>query len=268
VLWMRDPVQGRTLYVSPRYEALLGVSAQTLYENPDSFIDRVHPDDRERLKAARPRQADGTYDEECRILRPDGELRWVRDRAFPIRDAQGAVYRIVGVTEDITQRKLAEERLRYIGAHDVLTGLYNRFYFEEEVARLERGRKFPVSIVSADVDGLKRVNDRYGHAAGDDLLRQAAQVLRPAFRNEDVVARVGGDEFVVLLPGASPAAAARAVARVRSNLEAHNQQAAGPRLSLSLGTASGDKGCSLADVLREADRAMYQDKASKNQRPV
>jgi diguanylate cyclase (GGDEF)-like protein/PAS domain S-box-containing protein len=268
VLWMRDPVQGRTLYVSPRYEALLGVSAQTLYENPDSFIDRVHPDDRERLKAARPRQADGTYDEECRILRPDGELRWVRDRAFPIHDAQGVVYRIVGVTEDITQRKLAEERLRYIGAHDVLTGLYNRFYFEEEVARLERGRKFPVSIVSADVDGLKRVNDRYGHAAGDDLLRRAAQVLRPAFRNEDVVARVGGDEFVVLLPGASPAAAARAVARVRSNLEAHNQQPAGPRLSLSLGTASGDKGCSLAEVLREADRAMYRDKASKRQGPV
>ena len=264
VLWMRDPVQGRVLYVSPRYEALVGAAAQTLYENPDSFLDRVHPEDRQRLREAQSRQALGSYDEECRILRPDGELRWVRDRAFPIRDLQGVVYRIVGVTEDITQRKLAEERLRYIGAHDVLTGLYNRFYFEEEVARLERGRKFPVSIVSADVDGLKQVNDRYGHAAGDELLQRAAQVLRPAFRNEDVVARVGGDEFVILLPGASPEAAARAVARVRGNLEAHNRQASGPPLSLSLGTASGDRGCSLAEVMREADRAMYQDKALKN----
>jgi diguanylate cyclase (GGDEF)-like protein/PAS domain S-box-containing protein len=264
VLWMRDPVREVTLYVSPRYEALFGVPAQTLYADPGSFMARVHPDDRERLLAARPQQNLGTYDEEGRIVRPDGEIRWVRDRAFPIRNVQGEVYRIVGIIEDITLRKLAEEQLRYVGAHDVLTGLYDRFYFEEELVRLERSRKYPVSIVSADVNGLKQVNDDHGQAAGDELLRQAAQVLRPAFRNEDVVARVGGDEFIVLLPGTDAATAAKAVARVKANLEAYNQTTAGPQLSLSVAAATCEKGCSLADVLRKADGALHQDKAAKS----
>jgi diguanylate cyclase (GGDEF)-like protein/PAS domain S-box-containing protein len=263
VLWLRDPRQDTMLYVSPRCQEVLGVSPEDFYHNPRIFVDLVHPQDRERVQAVAGQQAHGAYVEECRIVRPDGQTRWVRDRAFPIRDLDGAVYRIVGIIEDITERRQAEEHLRYISSHDVLTDLYNRFYFEEELARLERGRSYPVSVISVDVDGLKQVNDRWGHAAGDELLRKTAQVLRLAFRNEDLIARVGGDEFVVLLPAADAAAAEKALQRVRSQLAAYNEASPDLVVSLSVGAASGGRGYPLAEILREADRKMYQDKSSK-----
>jgi len=264
VLWMRDPQLATMLYVSPRCQEVLGVTPEVFYRNPNIFYDLVHPDDRERVKAAAAQQILGAYAEECRIVWPNGQIRWVRDRAFPIRDSEGAVHRIVGIIEDITERRQAEEHLRYISSHDVLTNLYNRFYFEEELARLERGRGYPVSIISVDVDGLKQVNDRWGHAAGDELLRKTSIVLRLAFRNEDMIARIGGDEFVVVLPAADGAAAEKALARVRSQLAAHNQADPELPVSLSLGAATGDRGKSLAEILRDADAAMYRDKAARS----
>jgi len=251
------------LYVSPRCREILGVTPADFFSNPQAFLDLVHPDDRERVLAAASQQVMGAYMEECRIVRSDGQVRWVRDRAFPIRDADGSLYRIVGIIEDITERRQAEEHLRYISSHDVLTGLYNRFYFEEELARLERGRGYPVSIISVDVNGLKQINDRRGHAAGDELLQKTAQVLRLAFRNEDMIARIGGDEFVVVLPAADAAAAEKALLRIRGQLQTYNQVSPDPLVSLSLGAATGDRGRALGDVLREADRAMYRDKALK-----
>jgi diguanylate cyclase (GGDEF)-like protein/PAS domain S-box-containing protein len=263
VLWLRDPRQDTMLYVSPRCQEVLGVLPDDFYHNPRIFMDLVHAEDRERVQAVAGGQAQGAYVEECRIVRPDGQTRWVRDRAFPIRDLDGAVYRIVGIIEDITERRQAEEHLRYISSHDVLTDLYNRFYFEEELSRLERGRSYPVSVISVDVDGLKQVNDRWGHAAGDELLRKTAQVLRLAFRNEDVIARVGGDEFVVLLPAADAVAADKALQRVRSQLTAYNANSPDLAVSLSVGSATGGRGYPLAEILREADQKMYQDKSSK-----
>jgi len=161
------------------------------------------------------------------------------------------------------QRVAEEEKLRYLSAHDALTGLYNRTYFEEEFTRLERGRESTVSTLIADVDGLKAVNDTQGHDAGDVLLQRAAAVLTAAFRSEDVVARIGGDEFAVLLPGADRPAVKKAQERLRNILAIHNSNAQGYPLSLSIGIATGKKGCSLAKVLKEADNRMYWEKQSK-----
>jgi diguanylate cyclase (GGDEF)-like protein len=158
------------------------------------------------------------------------------------------------------QRKRMEEKLLYVGTHDALTGLYNRAYFEEEMARLERGRQFPISILMVDVNGLKAVNDSQGHEAGDELLSRTAQVLLISVRVEDMVARIGGDEFAVLLTGTDVSTAENAVERVRRNLNVHNSKHNGPPLSLSLGVATGEKGSSLAKILKEADKNMYQDK--------
>ncbi len=158
------------------------------------------------------------------------------------------------------QRKRMEEKLLYVGTHDALTGLYNRTHFEEETTRLERGRQFPISILMVDVNGLKAVNDSQGHEAGDELLRRTAQILLISVRVEDMVARIGGDEFAVLLTGTDVSTAEKAVERIRKNLEAHNSKYNGPPLSLSLGVATGEKGSSLAKILKEADKNMYQDK--------
>ena len=112
VFWMTSIDKSEMLYVSPAYWEIWGNSPKKLYENPRAWLDAIHPEDRERVIAAFPKQASGEYDLEYRILRPDGSTRWIRDRAFPIRNAAGAVYRIAGIAEDITQRKKAEEALQ------------------------------------------------------------------------------------------------------------------------------------------------------------
>jgi diguanylate cyclase (GGDEF)-like protein len=168
------------------------------------------------------------------------------------------------MVRDVTHRKRAEKRLEYVSSHDALSGLYNRAHFEEEFARLELGSHFfPVSVVMADVDGMKAVNDTKGHAAGDVLLQRAATVLIAAFRAEDVVCRIGGDEFAVLLPGADRSAAEKALARVREIMAIHNSNTLGTPLSLSIGAATGEEGCKLAEIMREADTRMYQEKQAK-----
>ena len=117
VFWMTDLDKSQMLYVNPKYEEIWGRDCQSLYRKPDSWLDHVHAEDRAGVKSALPKQAKGQYDEEYRIVRPDGTIRWIRDTAFPIKDAEGKVHRLCGVTEDITERKLAEEaiatRLRY-----------------------------------------------------------------------------------------------------------------------------------------------------------
>jgi len=168
--------------------------------------------------------------------------------------------------QDITVRKKAEAYLKYLGSHDVLTGLYNRAYFEEEVARLGRGRHWPVSVIVADLDGLKAANDSRGHAEGDKLIRRAAQVLRESVRGEDVVARIGGDEFAILLPNTDEEAAQLAVKRVENLIALNNQYHQTPVLSMSLGAHTGQPGSQLPEILRAADDAMYEAKRQHHRR--
>lgn len=112
VFWMTNPGKNEIIYISPAYEKIWGYSQQELYRSPLNWFLCVHVDDRDRVKAAMSKQIQGGYDEEYRIIRPDGQLRWVRDRAFPIRDEAGAIYRIAGIAEDITEKKQIEEKLR------------------------------------------------------------------------------------------------------------------------------------------------------------
>ena len=173
-----------------------------------------------------------------------------------------AVERAVELANLRAEQKLAEERLKQLATHDSLTGLYNRVFFEEELARVERGRLFPVSVVMADVDGLKLVNDTHGHAAGDEFLRLAAHALRCAFRSEDVIARIGGDEFAILLPDASEPVVEAAVQRLRNLILIHNPVNSRSALSLSLGAATIEKGQSLTEAMQRADNRMYRDKVA------
>jgi PAS domain S-box-containing protein len=114
VIWLTDPVKSHMLYVSPAYETVWGRSVESLYRDATSFLEAIHPDDRPRVLAALEKQVQGSYDEEYRVVRPDGTMRWVRDKAFPIRDAMGRVYRVTGVATDITDRVLAREKIRQL----------------------------------------------------------------------------------------------------------------------------------------------------------
>lgn len=199
--------------------------------------------------------------------RKDGSLVDVSILAYPIviEETQIGLYSIYG---DITERKQVEERLRYVSLHDSLTGLYNRAYFEEEIRRLDGGRYAPVSIIVCDVDGLKQVNDVLGHKAGDKLLVSAAGVIKSAFRDKDVVARIGGDEFAVLLPYCPHSAAEKACDRIRANIESYNKNREGPPLSISIGCASGDGFGNMSALFKEADNEMYREKLQRGQTRV
>jgi diguanylate cyclase (GGDEF)-like protein len=184
----------------------------------------------------------------------------------PLKDAQGKIIAGIELVRDATERKRDEEQLIFLSSHDVLTGLYNRSCFEQELVKLEQGRRFPVSIVMADVDDLKVINDRLGHVAGDVLLRQAANLLREAFRVEDVVARVGGDEFAILLSDTGELAVQAAVVRLRESVRVWNETHSTP-INLSMGIATAEDGSQLLEALKIADQRMYQDKLSRTGRP-
>ncbi|MBI5934156.1 MAG: sensor domain-containing diguanylate cyclase [Chloroflexi bacterium] len=174
--------------------------------------------------------------------------------------------RVLVALEDVTARRKAEEYLRYLGSHDVMTGLYNRAYYEEEMKRLSGGRRHPVSIIIADLDGLKEVNDKFGHKAGDNLIRRAAETLKAGFRQEDVLARIGGDEFAVIMPNTDAATAREAAARIESLTALNNKFYGEPTLSISLGASTGNKGSDLEAIMRAADDNMYKEKRIRHQR--
>jgi len=178
------------------------------------------------------------------------------------RHPSGKVEHVICTGIDITDRKQAEDELRYLSTHDVLTGLNNRAHFELEMVRLAETDRFPASVIVADVDGLKAINDSLGHLSGDKLLQRAAHILRSVFRTEDVVARVGGDEFAVLLPDADDSVAQQAHRRVEALVNAHNQLNPDLILQISMGYATAMAGYMLMETYKHADQAMYQEKAA------
>ncbi len=167
---------------------------------------------------------------------------------------------------DITERRKNEIKLTYLSNHDSLTNLYNRTYFDDAIQRLERGRQFPVSIVMADVDDLKVINDREGHIAGDKMLKQTAKTLLASFRSDDIVARIGGDEFAILMPATSSVIAEKAIERIKENILVSNSDPANIFLRLSLGTSTLEQPGSLEETLKQADASMYLDKQNKKKR--
>lgn len=195
-----------------------------------------------------------------------GEIRWQEWTARAIFNEAGELIEYQAVGRDITERKNAEVKLKFLSLHDTLTGLYNRNYFEEQMRVLEDGRCDPVAMIICDVDGLKMVNDSLGHAEGDRLLKTVATVLTRCFRKSDILARVGGDEFAVLLPETSAEAVGRALGRVRDAISRFNEENEDTLLSISLGyVIREDKKISMNELFKEADNNMYREKVYSRQ---
>jgi len=258
--------QGITRYVSPAYEEIWGRPSQSLYQDPKSIWDSVHPEDKDRVMRSLGMKSREEVDDVYRIVRPDGSIRWIKERSFPIYDDSGKVHRIVGIAADITDLKLGEEKLKYLSLHDPLTGLYNRIYFEEEMSRIEKSRYNSAGIVSCDVDGLKLVNDTLGHNQGDNLLIAAARVIKESFREGDLIARIGGDEFSVLLPNTTESGVKNACQRIQEAVESYNDTNPDFPLSISVGFAiKNGTHRNLKDLFKEADNNMYRKKLYRAQ---
>ena len=161
---------------------------------------------------------------------------------------------------DITARKKAEAYLEYLGKHDVLTQLRNRAFYVEELNRLTRKGPWPVAVLVIDMNGLKAINDEEGHAAGDAMLRRVGEVLAKAVDAPACAARIGGDEFTVLMPATDERGAHSLMERIGSMLDLNNQFYPGRPLSLSMGVSSAASGDQLEAVVNRADQAMYAEK--------
>jgi diguanylate cyclase (GGDEF)-like protein len=171
---------------------------------------------------------------------------------------------------DITEQMRIQEDLQYLSTHDALTGAYNRTYFEAEMDRLQKGRRFPVSIIMLDTDDLKQTNDTYGHARGDTLLQTLTNLVKDILRGEEVFARIGGDEFAILLPHAETKAARQVVTRIKAKLEQYARENGAIAIKISIGLGVANEKEDLQEALKRADANMYADKSVRkgNTKPL
>ena len=262
-LWDWDATTGK-VYYSQNYLSMLGHTPETYPAELDSWVRSVHPDDYEKTVnmqmrvAASPAEGDAfscTY----RIRRADGSWLWVLGRGcVTSRDSQGRALRIVGMHTDISSlqhdRNVLEKKIRL----DPLTGVYNRYHLDGLLQQVRKDRG-PLSVLMADVNGLKMINDHLGHHTGDELLRTAAQQLLKHIRQEDCLARLGGDEFVMVLSCPCDVVRER-LSTIRKALDAWNA-AGGLPLELSFGLAGSDDGSVAPEILlRQADARMMEEK--------
>ncbi len=188
-----------------------------------------------------------------------GEKRLLSINRVPSLDIEGEVEHVVCTAEDITEKRMAEQEVRYLSFHDHLTGLYNRAYMEEEMKRLDTFRQLPISIIMGDLNGLKMANDTFGHQQGDILICKAAEVISGCCRKEDIIARWGGDEFMILLPKRGEKEALQMIKRIKENCK--KVQETPVPLSIAFGCSQKEEpGQNLYDVLRQAEDWMYQKK--------
>jgi diguanylate cyclase (GGDEF)-like protein/PAS domain S-box-containing protein len=203
---------------------------------------------------------------EERLYNAKGEDRLLAITKTPKLDAMGNVEYVVCTATDITEQNKYETELQYLSLHDQLTGLYNRAYLEAELERLGKSREFPITVICMDLDGLKLVNDTLGHSQGDEQLKACANILRESFRASDIVARVGGDEFVALLPKTDLQASEKIVSRIQSRIDSFNlEHKRKIPVGLSIGLACAEKDVpDLNQAYKQADDLMYRDKLNRD----
>ncbi len=268
---------GPVEYVSPNI-AEFGYPAEEFMTGRRTYSSLIDPADFDWVLADGNDKArtglDG-WTQEYRIVDANGETRWIRDYTHAVRGTDGEVTAYEGYIMDVTAQKEAEsalrqreEQLRMLSLTDDLTGLYNRrglFALGEHVMRSARRRGRGLGVIYIDVDGLKAINDRFGHAQGDDALRAVADIVQGSTRESDVAGRIGGDEFVILAEDGREITD-EIVNRIGRRVAGLNRRSERPfRLSLSIGAVTWEAGeiVTLQELIERADQCMYDAKRAK-----
>lgn len=254
-----------------RWAAMLGYSHEEMQQTTKQWTDFVHPDDREFAWASINNVLEGrttTHKLEYRMLHKDGSFRWILDQAKVMeRDEHGKAVRMCGTHTDVTERKGLEQELTHQAHIDYLTGVHNRRYFmeraEHELRRVNRNGNH-LSILMLDIDHFKLINDRYGHKVGDLVLKMLAEVCQAALRDIDILARMGGEEFAVLLPETESSLAVDVARRLQDSISKARLPLEGElaiKIQVSIGVASMTSPYDNIDILlHRADTALYEAK--------
>jgi diguanylate cyclase (GGDEF)-like protein/PAS domain S-box-containing protein len=262
-----DPSEGRFVQINERFCQITGYTRQELLNM--TFQDITHPDDQESDRINFKRLVDGelqAYEAEKQYIRKDGQTVWVHISVTMIRDVSGRPVRAAGIVQDISARKKAEERVQHLADHDELTGLPNRRLLcdliQFNLAQARRN-KTKLALLFLDMDRFKQINDTLGHEAGDEVLKVAGARLRSTIRESDIIARIGGDEFTILLPDLAHVDAISEVARKIIDvfqmpfLIDGQETFVTPSIGISMYPEDGEK---IDHLLKNADMAMYQAK--------
>lgn len=268
VVWSVSAQTWELLYLNPAAHKVYGRPVWEFFDNPNLWLEVVHPADHQRAQRSHQTLLEkGSVDLEYRILRPNGEVRWLSARSHVIYDKNDVAIRLDGIIYDITQRKRAEEQLIHDALHDALTGLPNRTLFIERVEsalqQAKRCQDYLFAVLFIDLDRFKIVNDSLGHAVGDQLLNAIACLLKQCLRTTDTIARLGGDEFTILLDDVKDITDATRIAeRLQAQLMSPFQLESHTLFtSASIGIVLSSTGYEqAADLLRDADIAMYRAK--------
>ncbi|HEV7655712.1 MAG TPA: diguanylate cyclase [Mycobacteriales bacterium] len=278
--WEWDsPGRNEVLAWTDEMYRLAGLIPQSVMVTARLWLDVTHPADRQRLDAdlreafTRP----GPFELAQRLVLPTGEVRHLAVRGEVEHDAEGRPLRAWGSAQDVTERHRVQEELRRTALTDPLTGLGNRLLLVDRLRRWITaldggdGKHRHVAVIAVDLDGLKRVNDTYGHATGDDLLRETARRLRSVVRDRDLVARLGGDEFVLLCAGVDTEGASRLAERIVTEISSPYLLPGGVTAwsGASVGvTVTDDPRDDVDRLLAQADRALYTAKGDGGNRYV
>ena len=267
VFWLSDPQRRIALYVSPAFERIWHMPVSEIYADWRAWLRYVHEDDREPLRVRM--DSLGAQEEvefEFRVCPPGGEVRHVVMRVYVVRDGQGHDVRRAGVVQDVTERKAQEARIEHLAYHDGLTGLPNRTMLMDRLGlALSQAQRLEqqVAVLFLDLDRFKPINDSLGHLVGDQLLREIARRLRAALREIDTVARVGGDEFQVVVCNVAGATGAARIAEklMRALSEPFMVEGQELHVTASLGVSLFPRdGASGELLLKFADIALYEAK--------
>ncbi|MCX5779987.1 MAG: PAS domain S-box protein [Firmicutes bacterium] len=197
------------------------------------------------------------------LISKDGIERPIEDNAAPIIDEAGLINGVVLVFRDFTEQKERQEKIAYLSYHDYLTGLYNRRFFEEELKRLDTERNLPITLIMGDINGLKLANDAFGHLVGDKLLRNVAEIMKKECRTDDIIARIGGDEFMFLLPKTAAQEAEIIIERINRALAKVKVDSI--ILSVSFGWATKRSAAEpVSKVTKQAEDLMYRHKLTES----
>lgn len=264
--WDLDSTTGK-LVTSESWSKIYGLDPLPCDANLRAWTDLIHPDDLDRAQKTAQAHLRGETDllqNEYRIRHPALGWRWIVSRGRVVdRDAEEKPSRMIGVHADITERKQAEENTARLARHDTLTGLPNRLHLDETLASLPKAAE--IAVLCIDLDRFKPINDTYGHAIGDEVLREVARRLREVVRGSDLVARLGGDEFAILQCGADQPRGARSLAGRVIDVLSQPMHIEGLCINLgaSVGIAVGTSCSASRALLLKADVALYRAKAEE-----